>query len=180
MQRLQEGDLPFQGPPPPLEGVDNVVFNSEVPIPPPPPTSPNNQDTSLPPPPYSSLDLDKPPDYSTLPREGCSRPGLQCDGQASNSGRAQGILGRRHARQMMERSQRTNGRFAETGQGQVCPEYRAAALGRSWDQNTDAQTGRRGGAGRSMGPDHPDGHPDFSSASTSRSVPMQLSVDVLY
>ena len=176
MQMLQEFDCPDVPLPPPLEGIDNAVFQAGTPLPPPLPDRPGSP---APPPPYSSLD--KPPEYSTLPRDGQSTSQAtrqvtgtrQARGQGTSQQRrggvAQGILQRQGARQAQ--SQGTSQTIDE------CPAYSAPSLGSSWNSQTtsavndDVTTGNHGSSAVSNDVTRPnvddcDGYSDISSVSS--------------
>ena len=178
MQMLQEFDCPDLPLPPPLEGIDNAVFQTGT-----PPVA-DRPGSPAPPPPYSAID--KPPEYSTLPRDGQSTrqtqgestnqvPGrvprtrqLQAQGisQARIGGIAQGIL-HRHSTGHVE------------GSSEDCPAYIAPSLGSSWNTRTHTRTAGNDTSSHGnvvrVAVEDCDGYSDISSVSsptrTGRPVP---------
>ena len=159
MQMLQEfdnpADIPF--PPPPLEGIDNAVFQHHMgaPLPPPLPTASasalDRPGSPAPPPPYSSLD--RPPEYSTLPRVVMAAPSstasshgagtsashapVQGTRRQCGTGVAQGIL------QRQSNSSNNTGnssRSSYSPRNKECPAYSAPSLGSSWNTQTSSST----------------------------------------
>ena len=173
MQMLQEFDCPDVPLPPPLEGIDNAVFQTGT-----PPVA-DRPGSPAPPPPYSTID--KPPEYSTLPRDGQStrqtqgestsqvpsrvprtrQPQGQGISQARIGGVAQGIL-HRHGNRHVE------------GSSEDCPAYIAPSLGSSWNTRTPSAGNDNSSHGNGSAPldvvrvavDDCNGYSDISSVSS--------------
>ena len=169
MQMLQEfdnpADIPF--PPPPIEGIDNAVFqhHTGVPLPPPLPTASasalDRPGSPAPPPPYSSLD--RPPEYSTLPHvvmaapssavssqgEGnsASHPSVQETRRQRGTGVAQGIL-QRQSNSSNNTGNNSRSSYRYSPRNEECPAYSAPSLGSSW--NTHASSSSTSGANRDV------------------------------
>ena len=160
MQMLQEfdnpADIPF--PPPPLEGIDNVMFqhHTGAPLPPPLPTASasalDRPGSPAPPPPYSSLD--RPPEYSTLPRVVMATPSSASSHGAGTSashapvqgtrrqrgtGVAQGIL-QRQSNSSNNSGNNSRSSYRYSPRNEECPAYSAPSLGSSWNTHASSST----------------------------------------
>ena len=158
MQMLQEfenPDIPF--PPPPLEGIDNAVFqhHTGAPLPPPLPSASalDRPGSPVPPPPYSALD--RPPEYSTLPRvvttsssaasshsagaNGSHAP-VQGTRRQRGAGVAQGILQRQSNSSSNSNSGNSRRSYRYSPRDEECPAYNAPSLGSSWNTHASSST----------------------------------------
>ena len=165
MQTLQEfdnpADIPF--PPPPLEGIDNAVFQHHTGAPLPPPLNTASASASAldrpgspaPPPPYSSLN--RPPEYSTLPRIVTAAPSSTVSSQGAGTsvshasvqgtrrqrgtGVAQGIL-QRQSNSSNNSGNNSRSSYRYSPRNEECPAYSAPSLGNS--RNTHASSSTSG------------------------------------
>ena len=169
MQMLQEfdnpADIPF--PPPPLEGIDNAVFqhHTGAPLPSPLPTACasalDRPGSPAPPPPYSSLD--RPSEYSTLPRVVVAAPSSSASSQGAGTsashasvqgtrrprgtGVALGIL-QRQSNSSNNTGNNSRSSYRYSPRNEECPAYSAPSLGSSW--NTHASSSSTSGANRDV------------------------------